>query len=232
MKLYGIKAKIAGIFLISGMVAGLLSVAPAIDAPDYLIKASANANQVIFGAIFQFIMSIAYLGFAIILYPILKKLNETLALGFLSFRIAAAIFIIIGAIFLLLILTLSREFVNTIPLDSSHFQILGNLLRTGRDLVNHVFMILVLCVADLILFFILFQTRLVSRWLSVWGFLGTTLTMIASLLVLFHSIDIITPVYMILNLPIALLEIILAIWLIVRGFDNSVIAAINNHPLL
>jgi hypothetical protein len=54
--------------------------------------------------------------------------------------------------------------------------------------------------------------------------------MIASLLVLFHSIDIITPVYMILNLPIALLDIILAIWFIVKGFDNSVIAAINNRP--
>jgi hypothetical protein len=219
------KARVAGILLISGMVAGLLSVAPAIDAPDYLIKTSSNANQVIFGAIFQFIMSIAYLGVAIILYPILRKLNNTLALGFISFRIVAAIFIIIGAIFLLLLLTLSQEFVKAGPLDLSHFQILGDLLRTGRDLVNHVFMILALCVGGLMFYFLLLQTRLVPRWLSVWGLLGTTLTMIASMLVLFRSIDIITPVYLILNMPIALLEIILAVWFIVNGFDNSVITA-------
>ena len=223
-----IKAKVTGILLISCMVAGILSIAPAIDAPDFLIRAAANSNQVIIGAIFQFIMSIAYLGVAIILYPILRKFNDSLALGFLSFRIIASVFIIIGTVFLLLILTLSQEFVKAVPQDSSHFQILGDLLRMGRDLVNHVFMILALSVGSLMFYFILFRTRLIPRWLSVWGLLGTTSTMLASLLVMFHSIDIITPVYFILNTPIALLEIILAIWLIANGFDNSVIELITD----
>jgi hypothetical protein len=225
MNSYRRKTIVTGIFIISGIVAGILSVAPAIDAPDFLIKASANANQVIIGAISQFIMSIAYLGVAIILYPILRKFNDSFALGFLSFRIVAAIFIIIGVIILLLLLALSQEFINAVPQDSLYFQILGNLLRTGRDLVNHVFMILALCIGGLMFYYILFQTRLVPRWLSVWGLLGTTLTMIASLLILFHSIDIITPVYMILNMPMALQEIILAIWLIVKGFDYSIISS-------
>jgi hypothetical protein len=228
MNSYRRKTLVTGILIISGMVAGILSVAPAIDAPDFLIKASANANQVIIGAISQFIMSIAYLGVAIILYPILRKYNNSLALGFLSFRIVAAVFIVIGVIFLLLLLTLSQEFIKAVPQDSQYFQILGNLLRTGRDLVNHVFMILALCIGGLMFYYILFQTRLVPRWLSVWGLLGTTIAIIASLLIFFHSIDIITPVYMILNMPIALLVIILAIWLIVKGFDYSLFATISD----
>lgn len=229
MRLNREEANVTGLLLILGMIAGILSIAPVIDAPDFLIKASANAPQVMIEAIFQFIMAIAYLGVGITLYPVLRKYNDSLALGFLSFRIVAAIFIIIGAIFLLLILTLSQEFVRVVPQDSLNFQTVGNLLRMGRDLVNHVFMILALSVGSLMLYFILFQTRLVPRWLSVWGLLGTTLTMLASLLVLFHSIDIITPVYLILNMPIALLEIILAIWLIVKGFNYSVITLITNE---
>ena len=83
------KTIIAGTLFIIGIVSGLLSIAPAAEAPDYLFQASANANQVLSGALFQFIMTIAYLGFAITLYPLLRKFKESLALGFLSFRIIA-----------------------------------------------------------------------------------------------------------------------------------------------
>lgn len=71
------KTIIAGALYIIGTIAGILSIVPAIDASDYLLKASANANQVLFGALFQFIMTIAYLGFAITLYPILRKYKES-----------------------------------------------------------------------------------------------------------------------------------------------------------
>ena len=102
---------IAGTLYIAGTIAGVLSIAQAIDVPDYLIKASANVNQVLSAALFQFIMTIAYAGFAITLYPVLRKYRESLALGFLSFRIIAAVLNIIGFISLLLLLSLSQEFV-------------------------------------------------------------------------------------------------------------------------
>lgn len=112
---------IAGALYIVGTVAGVLSIAPAVDATDYLLKASSNANQVLFGALFQFIMTIAYVGFAITLYPILRKHMESLATGFLSFRIIAAVLNIIGFISLLLILSLSQQYVKTGTPDSSIF---------------------------------------------------------------------------------------------------------------
>lgn len=214
-------AIITGILLFLSMVAGILSIAPAIDTPEYLIKASANTIKVILSALFQFIMAIAYLGVAIALYPLLKRFNERLALGFLSFRIIAVVFILIGVIFLFLILTISQEYILLGTKDSSYFQLIGGLLRSGRDLVNHVLMIIALNIGGIMFYIILFQSRLIPMWLSRWGLIGVTLTILASLLILFDFIEIITPIYILLNLPMALQELILAIWLLIKGFNSN-----------
>ena len=197
------------------------SVAYAVDAPDYLIKASANANQVLIAAFFNLLMAPAYVGIAIALYPVLRQYNPYLAFGFASFRIMAGVFIIIGVVFLLLILTLSQEFVTAGAPATSYFQTLGGLLQAGRDLVNHVAMILAVSLGGLMYYSMLYQTKLVPRWLSVWGLVGTTLTILATLLVMFRLIDIITTSYIVLNSPMALQEMVLAVWLIVKGFNPS-----------
>lgn len=213
-------AIIAGVLVLVGMLAGILSVAPAIDSTEYLTKASANSNQVIIGAIFQFLMSIAYLGFAISLYPFIKKYNEGLALGFLSFRILAAILIIFGTILLVSILALSHEYGKLLPKDTAFFETLGNLLKIVRDLINHVFMILVLCIGNLMFYVLLFNSKLIPQWISVWGLIGAALSAIASVLVLFKVLEIITPEYLIFNTPTALQELVLAVFLIFRGFNK------------
>jgi hypothetical protein len=197
-----------------------------VDAPDYLLKASANANQVLFGALFQFIMTTANIGFAITLYPILRKFKECLALGFLSFRIIAAVLNIIGFISLLMLLSLSQEFVREGTPDSSYFQTLGDLLRSGRDSVNHIAMILSLSVGTLMFYFLLYQTQIIPRWLSVWGLSGTIITILASFLIMFHIIDIITTIYLLLNFPLILLEMVIAIWFIAKGFDSNIMSSI------
>jgi hypothetical protein len=211
---------IAGSLYIVGT--GVLSISTAADAPDYLVKAAANANQVLSSALFQFIMTIAYLGFAITLYPILRKHMESLALGFLSFRIVATVLNIIGFICLLLLLSLSQQYVKAGTQDLSHFQTLGDLLRKGRDFVNHVAMIFATSVGGLMFYLLLFKTKLIPRWLSLWGFTGTLFTIFASILIMFQKIEIITSTYIVLNLPLILLEIVLAIWLIAKGFDPTV----------
>ncbi len=216
-------AIIAGVLFIIGTVAGLLSVVSVIEDPDFLIKVSTNENQVLRGAFFQFIMAAVYVGIAITLYPILRKYNEGLALGFVGFRIIAGVFHIIGVISLVLLLTLSREFVKAGAPDLSYFQTVGGLLRAGRDFVNHVAMILALSLGGLMFYYLLYQTKLVPRWLSGWGLLGTALTISASLLLMFRLVGIMSTTYLGLNLPMALQEMVLAIWLIVKGFNPSAI---------
>ncbi|OFX87174.1 MAG: hypothetical protein A2W99_07505 [Bacteroidetes bacterium GWF2_33_16] len=220
---------IAGSLYIFGTVAGILSIAPEIDSSDYLLKVSENANQVIFAALFQFIMTIAYVGFAITLYPILRNYNESLALGFLSFRIIAAVLNIVGFIILLLLLSLSQKFVMAGMPDSSFFQTLGDLLRSGRDFMNHVAMILASSVGGLIFYYLLYQTKLVPRWLSIWGLFGTIFTILASFLIMYQIIDIITTIYFVLNFPLILSELTLAIWFIIKGFNIKVLSSIATY---
>jgi hypothetical protein len=84
-----------------------------LDAPDYLIKISANENQVILGALFQFIAAATSAGIAIGLYPILRKYNEGLSLGSVGFRLIEGVFHIAAALGLLSLLSLSREYAST-----------------------------------------------------------------------------------------------------------------------
>lgn len=222
-------ATLAGSFYLFSILAGILSISYAIDDPNYLIKASLNTNSVLIAAFFHLLMAPLYVGIAILLYPILKEYNQWLAFGFASFRIIAGVFIISGVIILLLLLSISHEFVKAGSPAMSYFQTLGILLQTGRDLVNHVATILSVCAGGLMFYSLLYQTRLVPRWLSGWGLAGTILAIIASFLFLFRLIGIITPLYIILNIPMALQEIVLAGWLIVKGFNQSVKAFESNN---
>lgn len=214
-----IAAILAGGLYFLGLVAGVLSVVPVIDLPDYLTQVSAHIGQVTSGAFFQFLMMAAYVGMAITLYPILKRHNESLALGYVGFRLVAAAFIVIGVILLLLLLTLSQGFIRAGAPVSSHFQTVGEILRTGRDLVNHVGMILVLSMGGLLFCYLLYLTELVPRWLSGWGLVGTAVTITASFLFMFRIIELMTSVYM--NFPLALQEMVFAVWLIVKGFRQT-----------
>ncbi len=221
-------ARIVGILFIAGTVAGIFSVVPVIDGADYIVKAFTNENQVLMGAFFQLLMVVAYVGIPILMYSILSKHNRGLALGSVAFGIIAGVFIIIGVIILLLLLTLSHEFANAGTLDVSYFQTLGGLLRAGRDLTNHVATTLAFALAMLLFNCIFYQTKLVPRWLSVWGLIGTTLSILASLLFMIRFIGL-DAAYMILNIPIAFQEMVLAIWLIVKGFNPPVQDSISNQ---
>lgn len=214
------KTRFAGFLFLVGMLAGVFSVAPAIDSAKFLTEAAANFNQVVIAAIFQFIMSLAYLGIVILLYPIIKKFGGSLSIGFLSLRIIAAALVIIGAILLLLILALSQEFVKAPSQSALALEALGNVFKITRDYINHVFMILVLCAGNFMFYILLLKSKLIPKWLSIWGLLGYLLSAIASVLILFQVVEVITTEYLVLNVPTAIQELILGIWLITKGFDQ------------
>jgi len=213
-------AVITGVLLIAGLVTGIFSVVPVIDGADYLVKASTNENQVLTGAFSQLLMVVTYVAVPIVLYPILSKPNKSLALGSVAFGIIAGVFIIVGVIILLLLLSLSREFAEVGAQNDSYFQILGGLLREGRDLVNHVATTLAFVLAMFLFNCIFYQTQIVPRWLSVSGILGSALSIFASLLFMIRFIGL-DVTYMMLNIPIAFQQLVLAIWLIMKGFNRA-----------
>ncbi|MFC8688456.1 DUF4386 domain-containing protein [Brevibacillus porteri] len=213
-------AVMTGVLLIVGLVTGVLSVVPVIDGANYLVEASTNENQVRIGAFFQLLMVVAYVGIPILLYPIFSKHHKGLALGSVAFGIIAGVFIIIGVITLLLLLTVSHEFAKVGTLHVSYFQTLGGLLREGRDLVNHVATTLAFVLAMFLFTCVFYQTKLVPRWLSVWGLIGSTLSILASLFFMIRFIGL-DASYMLLNIPIAFQQLVLAIWLIMKGFNST-----------
>ncbi|MCP4356414.1 MAG: DUF4386 domain-containing protein [Chloroflexi bacterium] len=216
-------ARIVGVLFIIATVATILSLAitgPILDDPDYLINISANENQMITGMLFMLFDAVSVAGIAIMMYPILKKQNEASALGYVGARIVESVLFIVYVIILLTLLTLSQEFVKAGSPDASYFQTEGTLLLAASDWTFSIGLGLVFALSALILNYSLYQSRLVPRWLSGWGFVGAALVLALTLLA-FFSINLTE----ILNLPIALQEMVFAVWLIVKGFNSSAIAS-------
>jgi hypothetical protein len=222
-------AIIAGVLFITATVASILSLPflEPINAPNYLVTVSANGNQVTIGAFLAFIAAAASVSIAISLYPILRKSNEGLALGAVCFRLIEGVFYIVGVICLLLLLTLSQEFVKAGALDSSYFHTLGILSLAGYHWVGNVASLLAFSLGALMYYYIFYQTKLVPRWLSSWGLVGAALCMVAGLLVMFRLIGPLSTFQVVLALPIAVQEMVFAVWLIVKGFNSSAIASLS-----
>ena len=214
-------ARLAGTLHLVGTAAGVLSVVGSVDDPDYLRLAAANETEVIVGALSQSAMSLAYVGVPIALYAVLRRHSPTAAAGFLGFRIAAGLLNMLGVISLLLLLELSSRFIDANATVPAYFETVGGLLQRARDLTNHVAMILALSVGDALYYWVLYRASLVPRWLSGWGFVGLALAVAASLLVLSNLIAVVTNTYMVLNAALALQQLVLAIWLIAKGFSDS-----------
>ena len=109
MKFVNRRDTMAGLLILLGLVVGILSIAPAVDSEDFLINVVVDPIGVQLSALFQFILFLTYMGFAILLFPILQKIDRDLALGFLSFRIIAGCILIFGIMVMLAILALGQE---------------------------------------------------------------------------------------------------------------------------
>jgi hypothetical protein len=219
-------AIIVGVLFIIGTVAGILSVVFAgsiLNAPDYLIKISANENKIIIGALLVLVMGFVLAMVPVIMFPIFKKYNEALAIGYVVFRGALeTITAITAAISWLLLLSLSQEYVKAVSPDTSYFQIFGTLLQRVAELPMGVF---VFGLGALIFYCLLYQSKLIPRWLSVWGIFAIILNLITGFLILFGLQSDFSASNFIMNFPIFLQEMVMAVWLIVKGFNPSAIAS-------
>jgi len=228
MNSYRKTARIVGLLFIIATGAPLLSFlfTGSLNAPDYLIKVSANENQIIIGALLELVFGVACAGIAIAMYPVLKKYNVGLALGAVSLRLLEGILYIIAVIALLLLLTISQEYVKAGIPDASYFQSLGILLMAVRDWVGTLGSITFILGA-LIYYYVFYKTRLIPRWLSVWGLIGVPFWIAAALLLMFGLVNNFSTPVILLDLPIAINEMVLAVWLIVKGFNSSAITSLS-----
>lgn len=213
-------ARIVGILFIIGTVAGILSAVftgSIFDDPDFLINVFANQTQVIIGALCVLIMGFSLAMVPVMLFPIFRKQNEALALGAVLFRgaLEAVTYMAMSIIWLILIIVSQEYSVASAP-EAANLQVLGTLLLDANGPINTILEI-VFSLGALMIYYLFYQSKLIPRWLSGWGLIGAILYLAAGLLEIFN-----------LNLgfllaPLALQEMVLALWLIAKGFNPSAV---------
>lgn len=210
-----------GILLLAGIVSGILSTVPAIEAPDYLVRLSSIEPRVLVAVFFQSMMAVVYVVIAVVTYPIVEMDGRKGALAYVAFRLIGAVFLFVGIVTLLLLLLLGHSLMQTGEPDLAHFEVLGALLRSARDWLNHIGMILPWSLGGLLLYKAFLKTGLIPCWLSIWGLASTAMTLAATILYMLGQIQLVTTAYFVLNAPTALLEVTLAVVLIIRGFNQT-----------
>lgn len=214
-------AIIVGILFIACTASSLLSLLflGSFDAPNYLANVAANEKLVLIGILVETIWALTCIGIPVMLFPILKKHNESLALGFFSLRFIEGSFIFLAIVCQLSLLTLSKEFITGV-LEASNYLASGTLLHAAHDWAIWVGPSISFALSAGVLNFALYKSKIVSKWLSIWGMVGALVYFPAELLGLF-GID----QFLFLAVPIAIQEMALAIWLIVKGFNSSAISS-------
>jgi hypothetical protein len=129
----------------------------------------------------------------------------------------------------LILMALSQQFVGAGAPDSSHFQTLGVLSVSGFHGAVNVVKLMAFSIGCLLYYIIFYRTKLIPRWLSGWGIIAAIMTMLSGLLVMYDLIAPFSTAQVILNLPILPQELVLAIWLIVKGFNPYTVASISTE---
>jgi hypothetical protein len=198
--------------------------------PEYLVAGAANQTRVLLGVLSELILVCTAIGTGVMLFPYLKKHNESLALGYVTFRLLEAIVITVGIVGVLSLLTLSRAFVAAAAPDIAAFEAAGTVLLAVQKWTFQLGPGLLLGVNTMLCSYLLLRTQLVPRLIAVLGLAGATLILVAGLLGLFGLIAPLSPVGLALALPVAAYEMILAVWLIAKGFNFAAIAAEPARP--
>ena len=220
MKTYRLNAIMAGALYILGTVGGVLSLVTAGDlvkGDDVLARIATDPSRITLGAFFVLIMGFSLTAMTVFLYPLFKKDSEPLALGMLIFRgplegtmyiLAATAWLILGA--------LSSQLA-VVGAETASFQSLANVVmqvheKTG-NINTFVFIIGATC-----LYTSFFRTRLIPRWLSVWGLIGVVPYLAVDLLKYFG----INPGDT-LYFPLAVQEMVMGLWLVIAGFNQDAV---------
>jgi len=215
-----------GVLFIVCSAAAILSIVPLgapVGTPVDFAKLAANDNRVVLTALIEFVWAATGMGIAIGLYPVLRKYNRALSLGAVAGRVVENVFILVGTLSLLVLLTVSQQAAGSAA--PSSFQVTGDALVAVRDWVGAFVAMIPFGVGVFMYYYVLYRSRLVPRWLSGWGLVAAGLSLVATVYAGFTQEFGFTTVNNVLNIPIGLQEMVLAVWLIVKGFNRSAIAS-------
>lgn len=187
----------------------------------YIIGSGSDTHMII-GGILEVIVALAGISTAVVLFSVLKKQNETLALGLVAARILESSSIFVGVACLLTVVMLHKEGVGAASLPVSHALVT---LYERMFLISQSFMP---AICDLLLGFLLYKSRLVPRSLSMIGIIGGPVLLLGYFAVLFGVVGQHAPMAGLTSIFVAVFEFSLGVWLIVKGFNPEAIASLES----
>ena len=199
--------------------------APVLDNPDYVLGSGSDA-RVITGGLLDVVTAIAGIGTAVVLFPVVRRQNRTLALGFVTSRLLEAAIIVIGVVSLLAIVTLRRDFAGAPGADTDSLSTTAASLVAVRDFTFHLGPGFMAAVNALLLGSLMYRSGLVPRVIPVMGLIGAPLLLAAKIATVYGVNDDSTMWSVIALAPIFFWELSLGIYLVVRGFRPSAVAAL------
>ncbi|MFN8355086.1 MAG: DUF4386 domain-containing protein [Spirosomataceae bacterium] len=211
---------LTGIFFIVAAISSIVGLKlydPILVDPYFIETGSQHSSQIVWGAINELILSATATGTALMMYPYLKRYNESLGMGYLSFRMLEVVFILIGIVSVLTALSVSQHYINH-TIDKANATALG---LAFIALHNWTFMLgpnFMLAINTFLYSYTFRHAELVPKALSLLGMTAACLIMVAAILEMFGIIEQVSVWGALLALPIALYEMTLAVWLIVKGF--------------
>jgi hypothetical protein len=205
------------------MLGAFAFVEPILAAPDYLTLASASRPQVILGVLLELVNGVAYLAIAVLMFAVLRRRYRSMALLYVGFRIIEFVMQTLSDLSPLALLTLSEEFVRGGAAQAASFQAVGTLLQAQRYWAFQMVSI-TLALGALLLYTMLYRTKLIPRFISVWGLIGAITVLTTTMLDVF-ALSVGPAIGLVLGLPMLLNELFLGVWLIAKGFNPSAIAS-------
>lgn len=212
-------ALVAGVLYLITIVTSipaLLLYGPVLNDPGYVVGPGPDTG-VIFGGFLEMICALACIGTAVVLFPVVKRQNETLALGFVAARVFEAAIIIVGAISLLAVVTLRQS----AGADAASLITTGNALVAIHDWTFLLGPGIIPAVNAGCLGYLLYRSRLVPRVIPLVGLVGAPLLVLSATATMFGIYPQVSVLSGLAAVPIFLWEGSLGVWLVVKGFTPA-----------
>jgi len=221
-------SRAAGIFYIltfAASIPALVLLAPVLNDPGYIVGAG-HDSQVLFACLLDVVTALTGIGSAVAVFPVVKRVNESMALGFVMSRMVEAAVILIGVVALLTVVLLRQDLAGSAAADASSLTTTGHALVTARDwtfLLGPGFM----ASLNAVLFgTLLYRSRLVPRLIPTIGLIGAPVLFTANLLTFFGQTTQTSSLTLLATLPIATWELSVGFYLAFKGFRPAARAAL------
>ncbi len=215
---------IAYLITFAASIPAVLLLAPILNDPSFIVAGTAD-TQVALGALLDVVNAIACIATAVAVFPVVRRQNESLALGFVTSRLMEAAIIMVGVVSLLAVVTMHQEVAGTAVADAASLETTGQALVAVRDWTFNFGPNVCAGINALLFGTLLYKSRLVPRIIPTLGLIGAPFLLAASVLAVFGVAEV-GSVWFIGVIPVAIWELSVGVWMTFKGFRPSPLTAV------